>query len=82
MQRFTVISWPINSLKAMTNVKVEPWPHSDLTIILPPNYFTIIYEIWRPKPMPLVFRSLVESKNPKTLKSLSWSSYLMPVPVS
>ena len=48
----------------------------------PPNYSQIFFEICSPKPIPFVLISLVVSKKPKTLKSLSMSSWRIPMPVS
>ena len=38
--------------------------------------------MWSPSPTPLVFISFEESRNPKSLNSLSWSSSLIPMPES
>ena len=68
--------------KAIRKVKFVPLPHSDWTIMSPPNYLQIIYEICKPKPIPYVFISLVASRNPNNLNNFPKSSFLIPVPVS
>ena len=63
-------------------MKVDPFFHSDSTIMLPPNSHTIFFEILRPKPIPLGFSSFVLSKKPNSLNNFFKSFFLIPTPVS
>ena len=80
--RWTLDWMALFCFRAKMKLKVEPLPHWDLTQQSPPSCLAIILQIWRPSPTPLVFIALVESRNPKSLKSYDWSSILIPMPVS
>ena len=62
--------------------KSDPTPGSDSTSIFPPKEVTIYFEMTSPSPIPLVFCSLVLEIVPNSLNSLSFSSLLIPSPVS
>jgi hypothetical protein len=66
----------------MEKVNRDPIPGSDLTLISPPSCLIIIFEMVRPRPMPLLLMSLVLEIYPKNLNNLSKSSDVMPKPVS
>ena len=70
----------MESLKMKENV--DPLPNSERTQQFPPNYWVIIFEMWRPRPIPFVFMALLESKKPKSLNNYDWSLCFMPIPVS
>jgi hypothetical protein len=53
------------------NVKFEPLSQMDWQKISPPNYSTIFFEICKPKPIPFVLISFVESKKPNNLNNFS-----------
>ena len=65
-----------------TIVNVLPTPTYDFKFIAPLNYSTIIFEIWRPSPIPLVLSCSVVDKNPNNLKSFPRSGAEIPTPVS
>lgn len=68
--------------RATMNTKLLPTPNSERQMMSPSYILHIFLEICRPRPMPLELIALVVSKNPNSLKSLHWSSSLMPTPVS
>lgn len=69
-------------LNLNVKVKTEPLYGAEMKPISPSYCLTIYWEITRPRPIPFLFILLVLLKNPKSLKSLFWSSNGMPEPVS
>ena len=63
-------------------MKVDPSPGTDSNFIYPSNFVTIYSDITRPSPIPLVFIYAVSLMNPNSLKSLLYSLYGIPIPVS
>ncbi len=66
----------------MMKVKVEPLPNSDSTEISPPSSYIIIFDIVSPNPIPPLLTFFDFITQPKNLKRLSRSSFLIPMPVS
>jgi len=67
----------------IVNAKVDPiFKPSEKTLISPPLYSTILWQITSPIPTPSVFLPSVSSSLLNILKSLSKSFLLMPEPVS
>ena len=64
------------------NSKVEPIPYLESKLMSPLNSFTIILLICNPSPIPFVLMLLLDSRNPKSLKSLPWSYCFIPIPES
>jgi hypothetical protein len=59
-----------------------PCPYLDYTPIVPLKALTIFSQITKPKPIPYVFNCFVFYRQPKSLKSLVLSFFLIPTPVS
>lgn len=59
-----------------------PFLYSDSTEIVPPIDSTIFLEIFKPKPVPLVFSFFLSFNFPKCLNNLLRSYCLIPIPVS
>jgi hypothetical protein len=54
------------SFRRIVNVKVVPYPISEINENSPQNSFTSFCEIIRPKPIPLVFLFSVSLRKPKS----------------
>lgn len=67
---------------ATTKENSVPTPHLEVHVTSPPNWLIIFFEICSPRPTPLVLSSFVASRNPNSLNNLSWSCFLIPIPVS
>ena len=66
----------------MKNVKVEPIRGTNFTWTLPSNSSTMCLQMIRPSPIPWVSIWWVLLKKPNILNNFSWSSLLIPIPVS
>ena len=81
-----LLAW-ISSLKLRySSIKLkinsDPTLTVDLTSTSPPNSLMIFLDICKPRPIPFVFSSFVDCRNPNSLKSFFWSSFLIPHPES
>ena len=72
----------MNSEIGIVNENVDPLLGSDITSMSPFSYWTIIFDIVKPKPIPPLLISFDLVMQPKNLKSLARSIACMPIPVS
>ena len=70
------------SSSTMLKTKVEPRLNLVKQQISPPNWWIILWQTTRSRPIPLVLLIVVESCCPKSLKRRARSFFLMPIPVS
>src|ERR1700674_978366 len=69
-------------LPVIVNTNLDPLPNSLVQCIWPPSSKASLRLRYSPKPTPPKRRVLDGSTCSKTWKSLAWSSFLMPTPVS
>ena len=69
-------------LSSTANKNSVPTPYSDWTVISPPRSWMILYDIFNPRPIPLVLSCYPSSIYPNALNRVPICSFLIPTPVS